>query len=335
MGMCNEFKQKEVKKFIVKEKFQIYALLETHLKTKGISKTCDRVFGRWKWISNIVHSPTSCRVVVGWNFDVVDDGGRFDGHKVPEQFVNHFKNFLGSSLPILPLSSLRGIVKLKLTSDEANDMVSKITDEEIKSTIKKSWQIIGKHICLEIKEFFSYGKILGEINVTLIALVPKIDTHYKVSDFRFIACCNVLYKGIRNEAKRCAMKIDIQKAYDTISWELLNEVSSFKGDRGLRQGDPISPYSFTLVIELKLTRMCFVDDLMVLCNGDKESLKVVKKSLEEFTRVSGFVIKDLEKFFKTNLWNPGNFIKWKAWVAWNLVCMPKDQGGLGIKPLKK
>ncbi|GKD24780.1 hypothetical protein Tco_1230994, partial [Tanacetum coccineum] len=39
--------------------------------------------------------------------------------------------------------------------------------------------------------------------------------------------------------------------------------------------------------ELKLIRMCFADDLMVLCNGDKESLKIVKKSLDDFSNVSG------------------------------------------------
>ncbi|GJX40072.1 RNA-directed DNA polymerase, eukaryota, reverse transcriptase zinc-binding domain protein [Tanacetum coccineum] len=90
------------------------------------------------------------------------------------------------------------------------------------------------------------------------------------------------------------------------------EISGFfKGGGGLRQEDLIFPYLFTLVIEifnmimiknirendqfkyhygckeLKLTYMCFVDDLMVLCNGDIESLKVVKKSLDDFSGVSG------------------------------------------------
>ncbi|GKB92754.1 hypothetical protein Tco_0965026 [Tanacetum coccineum] len=39
--------------------------------------------------------------------------------------------------------------------------------------------------------------------------------------------------------------------------------------------------------ELKGTHMCFFDDLMVLCNGDKVSLNVVMKSHEEFNNVFG------------------------------------------------
>nr|GEU88868.1 probable glucan 1,3-beta-glucosidase A [Tanacetum cinerariifolium] len=84
----------------------------------------------------------------------------------------------------------------------------------------------------------------------------------------------------------------------------------FKGGMGLRQ-DLISPYLFTLVMEVfnmimiknvneadkfkyhygcsepKLTHMCFANNLMVMCNGDTDSLRVVKKSLDEFSRVSG------------------------------------------------
>ncbi|GKA14485.1 RNA-directed DNA polymerase, eukaryota, reverse transcriptase zinc-binding domain protein [Tanacetum coccineum] len=47
------------------------------------------------------------------------------------------------------------------------------------------------------------------------------------------------------------------------------------------------------------------------------------------------VIKELDQLFKRFLWNAGNSAKGKARVAWHLVCRPKEQGGLGIKPIKK
>ncbi|GJX29876.1 RNA-directed DNA polymerase, eukaryota, reverse transcriptase zinc-binding domain protein [Tanacetum coccineum] len=65
--MCKELKQKEVKKLINSEKVQVCAILETHLKTKSISKACEFVYGNWNWVSNVIHSPTCCSIVVGWD----------------------------------------------------------------------------------------------------------------------------------------------------------------------------------------------------------------------------------------------------------------------------
>ncbi|GJR17132.1 RNA-directed DNA polymerase, eukaryota, reverse transcriptase zinc-binding domain protein [Tanacetum coccineum] len=281
-----------------------------------------------------------------------ENESRVEGKLVNDQFVKHFQNFLGTTFHVSPLHSMGDIVKLKLSEAEALDMIIETSDEEIKEALFdiNSSKAVGP------------GKILGEINATLIALVPKMDTPNKnglskvvsLNQSAFIPERHIqekilitqeLLKGYnrKNRAKRYAIKIDIHKAYDTISWDFLKEVMLmvgfhetmvnwimtcitsasfsicvngevnrfFKGGRGLRQGDPISPYLFTLVIkafnmimiknisesgkfkyhygckELKLTHMCFADDLMILCNGDTESLKVVKKSLDDFSGVSG------------------------------------------------
>ncbi|GKB76459.1 hypothetical protein Tco_0943354 [Tanacetum coccineum] len=47
------------------------------------------------------------------------------------------------------------------------------------------------------------------------------------------------------------------------------------------------------------------------------------------------VINDLEKLFKRFLWNAGDSTKGKPRVAWKVICKPKDQGGLGIRSLKR
>nr|GEU65720.1 RNA-directed DNA polymerase, eukaryota, reverse transcriptase zinc-binding domain protein [Tanacetum cinerariifolium] len=82
----------------------------------------------------------------------------------------------------------------------------------------------------------------------------------------------------------------------------------FKGWRELRYGDPMSPYLFTLVMEVfnlilqqkskKITtssiildakdnHMSFADDLLVLCHGDVNSVKLIKKASDSFSEVSG------------------------------------------------
>ncbi|GJY98763.1 hypothetical protein Tco_0516193 [Tanacetum coccineum] len=88
-----------------------------------------------------------------------------------------------------------------LTSEAALKMVRPISDSEIKNAMfeiedygytsrfyKSAWSIVGKEVCQAAREFFFTGKLLGEVNATIISLVPKTPTPDKVFDFRHIAC---------------------------------------------------------------------------------------------------------------------------------------------------
>ncbi|XP_071688900.1 uncharacterized protein [Rutidosis leptorrhynchoides] len=202
--------------------------------------------------------------------------------------LNEYEKAKADELIVLPIDELGVIFTKVLDTAEANAMVSPISDDEIKGALfdiddnkasrpdgysalffKKAWSVVGQDICDAIKEFFTNGKMLKEINATLIALIPKIDTPNKVSDFRPIACCNVIYKCIskiltnriknglnklvnvsqsafipsryiidnilvaqevlkgynRSKGiKRCALKIDLQKAYDTVNWDFFQDI---------------------------------------------------------------------------------------------------------------
>ncbi|GJV82770.1 RNA-directed DNA polymerase, eukaryota, reverse transcriptase zinc-binding domain protein [Tanacetum coccineum] len=122
-----------------------------------------------------------------------------------------------------------------------------------------------------------------------------------------------LLKGYNciNGPKRCSFKIDIQKDYDTVNWLFIEEVLRqfgfpkkmigwimtcistpkfticvngkrfryFRGGRGLRQGDPISPYIFTMVMEM--LNMVVKDEIRNV------SVQTLKKALYKFSAISG------------------------------------------------
>ena len=61
---------------------------------------------------------------------------------------------------------------------------------------QKFWHVVGDTVVLAMLDFLNNGNMLPKINHTNILLIPKNRNLVKISDFRPISLCNVIYKII-------------------------------------------------------------------------------------------------------------------------------------------
>ncbi|XP_021848075.2 uncharacterized protein [Spinacia oleracea] len=137
---------------------------------------------------------------------------------------------------------------------------------------KDAWSIVGDDVVSAVLDVLQHGKLLKELNHTVITLIPKVKCPRNVSEFRPISCCNTLYKcvtkvlcarlrqilpdlifenqggfvhgryivhnimvvqdlvrhyGRKGVKPSCLMKIDLQKAYDTVDWNFLKDMLTY------------------------------------------------------------------------------------------------------------
>ncbi|GJZ66902.1 hypothetical protein Tco_0630142 [Tanacetum coccineum] len=149
------------------------------------------------------------------NFALREKEAEFgDGCWCLTAFVSHYKAFLGQSGYTIPLHA-HDLFMNRLHPKVALDMVNPVTTQEVKEAIfsmgndkspgpdgytacffKESWDIMASDVILAVQEFFVNGKLLKELNHTIIALIPKVASPSRINDYRPISYCNVLFKCI-------------------------------------------------------------------------------------------------------------------------------------------
>ncbi|KAK4384423.1 hypothetical protein Sango_3062400 [Sesamum angolense] len=205
----------------------------------------------------------------------------------------------------IDLRYLRPWARHVLTQEESQALVQSVSREEIKDAFfdiaedkapgpdgyssgfyKAAWPVIGEEMIKAILEFFTTGRLLKQVNTTILALIPKT--------------------GL---PMRCALKVDLRKAYDTVDGISLvpcYKCLDFRAPLldGLRSVSLLlcSRYASmgTLTVSSRvpgvktrgsdvpvLVRSDYGDDLLLFCKADVDSVRVFRHGLDEFAKLSG------------------------------------------------
>ncbi|GKB78613.1 hypothetical protein Tco_0945508 [Tanacetum coccineum] len=91
----------------------------------------------------------------------------------------------------------------------------------------------------------------------------------------------------RRGPPRCAFKVDIQKAYDTVDWGFLKSILIGFGFHLIMEAEDFQFHHHCE--KQRIINLCFVDDLFLFSRGHPNSVQVIMSALEEFKNVSGLV----------------------------------------------
>ncbi|GKV45487.1 hypothetical protein SLEP1_g52559 [Rubroshorea leprosula] len=170
-------------------------------------------------------------------------------------------------------------------------------------------------------EFVNQALLTGVFDPSLIkayvALIPKDDCPDTIQKFRPISLLNVAYKVLLDFNLPQQLINLIMFSVTSVQLEILwngEPLPPFTPQQGLRQGDPLSPYLFILVMEklaqmiqsrvdskawkpfklsrggVSLSHLFFADDLMLFAQASREQMDVILDCLTQFARSSGLVL---------------------------------------------
>ncbi|KAH9717652.1 reverse transcriptase domain-containing protein [Citrus sinensis] len=275
------------------------------------------------------HAKASARKMKNKIWGIEDGQGKWteDIAKVEAEFCEYFQEIFTSSRTsqVQIDSALAGLMP-KVTQDMKSMLEQPFTAEEVSNALsqmcptkapgpdglpavffQKHWLTVGGGVIETCLHVLNEQGTLSQLNHTYIALIPKVHKPRKVTEFRPISLCNVIYrliaKTIANRMKPILAQIisPNQSAFIPnrlitdniiIGYECLHKIRHSKGKRNglvalkldISKAYDRMEWEF---FELTISHLLFADDSLVFTKASVDSCKNLKAIFDCYAAASG------------------------------------------------
>ncbi|GKV25593.1 hypothetical protein SLEP1_g35004 [Rubroshorea leprosula] len=247
----------------------------------------------------------------------------------------------------------------------------RIEDYRPISLIGVMYKILAKLLANRLRKVLD--KIIGEQHMAFIEGRQMMDGVVIANE---VIANEVIDEAKRKRKKSFLFKVDFEKAYDKVSWDFIDYMlmrmgftvtwrkwikeclqtsmisilvngsptQQFPVSKGIRQGDPLSPFLFLLVAEglnglmqsaneknlyrgvriengnLLVSHLQFADDTLFFGEASEENIQAIKSIMRTFELASGLKI----NFGKSQIMGVRTEEGWKERMAYRLCCKAGD-----------